>query len=82
MVNWDSLLSIEEKFDLHHAQKMKPDRNYTAESYIRAYRPERYYKALMKHADRLKFEALRRNTPNLSYTEYYKTYIKEDISHV
>jgi hypothetical protein len=76
MVNWDSMLSIEEKFDLHHAQKMKPDRNYTAESYIRAYRPERYYKACMSHEQRLEFEVYRRKNPNTTYSEYYKTYLQ------
>jgi len=82
LIDFMKMLSPEERFDLHHMQKMKPDRNYSAESYIRTYRPDRYFKACMSHEQRLEFEKERRKNPNLSYTEYYRTYLKEDISHV
>jgi hypothetical protein len=80
-MDWNSMLSQEERFDLHHMQVMKPTRGYTAESYIRAYRPERYFKACMSHEQRLEFEAFRRKNPNTTYAEYYKIYIKGDEEH-
>jgi hypothetical protein len=82
-MDWNSMLSPDERFDLAHFQKMKPKhpKNWDAELYLKTYRPERYFKACMSHEQRLEFEKERHNNQNLSYTEYYKTYIKGDEEH-
>jgi hypothetical protein len=77
-IDWNSMLSPDERFDLAHFQKMKPKhpKNWDAELYLRTYRPERYYRAILTKEQRLEFEAIRRNNPNITYAEYYRTYLQ------